>query len=404
MKKLWRRLLIVLAIAALAVGHVVYHYSPRLRAARPSEGGEVARLLGSSEYPVALWVPYPHQNLTILDRAVGGGETYAAAVARLAELEPVRLPAFGPFRLPPSRELAVVTSESGERWAVFAQVYPSLAIFSRLAGRLAGNPWLAGGSVEVAGRPVEVAWRGNVWTVSAGAPPSLEAEPAPAGEPGLGLLVLRQGSGSVPPGEYRLLREGASFEVRAEVEPPVPAFEPAQLEERGGVLLAVTGRGDAPAPAARALVYFGQPEGAWELPRTASLHQEGRKRHKLPAEELLKVAGKKPHRTREGSWRIAALDRQSLESAVELAPELEALVGSGRLVRGVWLDPRAASAEVAKIAAVMEQIPLVPRSELERARDAEAVLAPLAERFSWLSLVVTEEPDALRLRLEAAPR
>ncbi|NJL27356.1 MAG: hypothetical protein HC897_05415, partial [Thermoanaerobaculia bacterium] len=63
--------------------------------------------------------------------------------------------------------------------------------------------------------------------------------------------------------------------------------------------------------------------------------------------------------------------------------------------------PQGAYEELGRIGSALEAIPLVPRRDLERSRDAQEVLAPLAARFRWLSLVVTDEPEALRLRLEA---
>lgn len=395
--------LLVCALTALIVWHVQVWYLPRERPARLDPDSPVAQLLAASGYPVALWIPYPHQNLAMLDQAVGGGEVYAAAVARLAELRPLRLPAFGPFRVPPARELTMAASGSGERFAVFARVYAPFALFARLAGKLAGNPWLAGGETELSGRPVVVAWQGSVWTVVGGLPPELSETLAQELPPSLALLRVGRATGTLPAGLYRLERDGSSFEIRSQTALAESVhFEPAAFERLEGVLLVVSGRSDENAPAARSLAYFApRGERFWEMPRVASLYQPGRNRYKLPGEELLKIAGREPRQAQAAGWSISALDRKSLKAAEVLAPDLAGLVSSGRLVRGVWLDPRGAYEEIGRIGAALEAIPLVPRRELERSRDAQEVLAPLAARFRWISLVVTDEPEALRLRLEA---
>ena len=110
-------------------------------------------------------MPFPHQNLASLEQAIGDLERFSGAVARLSGRALPKLPSFGSARVPPSTELAVATDESGERFVAVARVYPVAAFLARWAGRLAGNPLLAGGDTEIDGRAVTVGWSGGSWTV-----------------------------------------------------------------------------------------------------------------------------------------------------------------------------------------------------------------------------------------------
>ena len=119
----------------------------------------------------------------------------------------------------------------------------------------------------------------------------------------------------------------------------------------------------------------------------------------MPGESLLG----EPRTAAADGWEIAALDSGSLEEARRVAQQLAGLTGSG-LGWGLWLDLRGGLAEVERIVHLLGELPIVPRHQLERWRDAEQVLAPLAERYGSLSLLISEEPRALRLRPAVAPR
>ena len=182
-----------LALAALLAAHVVYWYVPReravalrLRPAASATASEPLQVLASGAYDVCLWVPYPHQNLGALSGAIGDLQDVIGAAARLAsgeagEASPPRPreaeepPPFGPFEVPPANEMVACSDLAGGRRKVAARVYPALAAVAKLAGRVAGNPWLAGG---VAGT-TRIAWDGRLWTVTAGA----EAPRSPAMPP-----------------------------------------------------------------------------------------------------------------------------------------------------------------------------------------------------------------------------
>ena len=97
---------LVLALALGAAVHLVYWYWPRERAGAPEPAGYGARLLASGAYGACLWLPYPHQNLGSLSAALGDGSAYLAAISRAAGTSTPSLRAFGPFTVPPSREIS----------------------------------------------------------------------------------------------------------------------------------------------------------------------------------------------------------------------------------------------------------------------------------------------------------
>jgi hypothetical protein len=200
----------VLLVVALLTAHVFYWYVPRERAAAPrlpvqSEhaarraagggagrpaGGEPLQVLAAGDYDVCLWVPYPHQNLGALAAAIGDLGDVVGAAARLTSggggeaaprpQEPEEAPTFGPFEVPPANEMVACSDLAGgrpRRLRVVARIYPVLAVVAKLAGRLAGNPWLAGGTAG----PMRIAWEGRLWSVTSGP----EVAPATAAAPGM---------------------------------------------------------------------------------------------------------------------------------------------------------------------------------------------------------------------------
>ena len=214
-----RRLAVIagaVVLAALLAAHVVYWYVPRERAvvprlragggAAPAEtggaagegageaAGEPLRLLAAGAYDVCVWVPYPHQNLGALAAAIGDLQDVVGAAARLSSgegsegsaprpREPEEAPTFGPFEVPPASEMVACSDLAGGRLRVVARIYPALAVVAKLAGRVAGNPWLAGGAAG----STRIAWQGRLWTVVAGpeaprlpAAPPANAAAAPA--------------------------------------------------------------------------------------------------------------------------------------------------------------------------------------------------------------------------------
>ena len=134
-------------------------FAPRERAGVASP--ELAALLDAdTSFEQALWLASPHQNLGALDERVGDLELYLAELSRLTGIARPRLPGFGPFALPPAREIAVAWNGSGESLLGVARLEPGVGWIARLAGWLAGNPWLAGGRVEASGTDVRGALAG----------------------------------------------------------------------------------------------------------------------------------------------------------------------------------------------------------------------------------------------------
>jgi len=317
----WLALGTAAAVAVLALAaHLAWSYLPRVRPGRPAPGGLAARLLTSADFgrpdaagpSVVLWVAYPHQNLAALERALGEEDSerdrFLAAAARLGGLPELELPRFGPFAAPPSRELVAVSDPEGRRVLVAARVYPTVAVLARLAGAVAGNPWLSGGEVDAFGGTAEVAWDGLLWTVGTvgedgaavwlgqsggaagdyggeaarsgrdggggdargrpgGRPEPGEAgaagtagPPEPAG-PALAILALAEPVSFLPAGRHRLGRLADGLALATEGADDLPTVDTDLLAGAGAAALAVSGpggplAGEGEAAAAAALALF----------------------------------------------------------------------------------------------------------------------------------------------------
>jgi hypothetical protein len=402
-------------------------------------------LLAAGELPVALWVAYPHQNLGALEEAFGRGEErqrFLEALARLADLPEPALPRFGPFAAPPSRELVALSDEAGERVLVAARVYPALAAVARLAGRVAGNPWLAGGEVDAFGGPAEVAWDGTLWTV--GNVPLAELLPAAApGGAGDGessgegageavaVLRLERPVSFLPAGRLRLAERDGGLEVSSAGGLPVEldldgpaAAGVALLAVSGpdGPLQRQAGGGDGRAPRAAERGRAAVPRGAFalfpgaaggdglagmlgSLPGAAVWYRPGGERFRLPVERLLRGAGL-AERGNGGGWAMVATSRAAAAAAEPLSPLVERWSADASLA--LVADPGAALAAVEGVTDVLDLVPLVSGDEVRRWRDWRTVLAPLGA-YRRLTLVSVPAgaaggggSGALRLRLEGA--
>ncbi|MBW8878805.1 MAG: hypothetical protein JF614_27935 [Acidobacteria bacterium] len=417
---------IVLVLLLGAAGHVLYWYWPRERAAAPEAGSYASRLLASGAYGVCLWVPYPHQNLGALSASVGDGSAYLAAIGREAGTTAPALPAFGPFAVPPSREIVACSDLDGGRFLLVARVYPGLAAVARLAGMLAANTWLKGGDVrqargrgdEVEEKVLHVSWQDGLWMVRSGPEPKLP-EPGGAALPGteaasLGILHLAKEVSELSAGEYRLARQGGDLEMTLVDGGDAPESEVAAgaAAADAPVLLAVAGPAwpaEEPKPlppAALALfdVQGGLKLGPIELPGAAVFNPPGGTRWALPARGLAGLLTDSLPRGNSAGWEVVALDTTSLARAAALAPEISALVppdasgSDGRLVLGAWLRPRPALRLVTQMRRGLEKVPLIDPQQVQRWRDGETLLAPVAS-CDRLSLVATRSPSSFRLRL-----
>lgn len=394
------------------VGHWWYWYQPKERAGSPNPEDLPARLLADPQARFALWLPFPHQNLGAAADACGNLDALAAALVRRAggrgDDGAVALPRFGPFIAPPARELAATWGADGEV-VIAARVYPALALVAKLAGRVAGNPWLAGGAVELEGRAATVEWQGSLWlarTAGARLPPpgAGTAEPAPS----LGAFRLGSAAAPLPAGEYRLTRTAdGGLEAVLEGAPPPPLGAPGALARAGVALLLI--RGGAlpewrkPYPSPGALLLSAHLSGSG-LPVAAVFHPLGEPAWKLPARGLAELLGGEPPSDEAAGLRLVASDAEGLAAGRELAAEVAPWLGPrrGQLVVALWLDPRAARSALSGASRVFEELPFLGhRRETEALADWRTLLSPL-EDFSELSLVVQGDPSRAVVRL--APR
>ena len=417
------RLAIPLILALLAVGYLLYAYWPRERAAVPSE--LPARLLASGEYGACLWVSYPHQNLGKLEGTIDDPAMYLAAAARVADLPAPVIRPFGPFAVPPSKEIVACSDLDGKRFLLMAKVYPGLAAVARLAGRLADNPWLRGGDIkETQGgsdgpeeRVLHIVWRDGYWTVRLGDEPAPAGGRAPAYPASLGIFHLGEEVSDLPAGDYVLQRQGEDLDATllgAAVPPPPPAFT------QGAdalALLAVAGAdwpadSEKPLPPAAMMVFDSRgglslgPMGT--LPGLAVLNPEGEKRWGLPAKGLGGLLAQNLPNGNAAGWSVVALDDESLARAEALAPQISALAppdadGEGAMILGLWLRPEPALRRVSQFRKGLEKFPLAERRQIDRWRDWETLLSPLAA-CERASAVATRSPSAFLLRLHACHR
>jgi hypothetical protein len=384
MRRRW--LLWILVLSILAAGHLGYWYWPRLRLRAPTASDLPARLLLSGTHPVALWIPYPHQNLGQLRRRLPATHGLLEAVSRLLGLEPPQLLPFGPFSLPPSRELTVAWSPDGRRWSAAARVYPSVAAAARLGGALADNPWLGGGAVRVAGQDAQVRWRGTLWGVDVGGAAPLAEPNLPAAPASLALVHLRQDLPPIPAGTYRLHSHPGGLTIRAVGEAGVEAYQP----ETGEVaLLAYSSSAAQQGEAPSALALFArEAPSRHELPAAAVWYQSGGGRWHLPGESLAAVLGMELPQGDSGGWGIVATDSISLQQALALTPEVTSLSSprsAFSLAFGMWLRPRPASEIAASVASSLAAFPLRSAGQLQRWQDVRSVLGALdLERLTYL--------------------
>jgi hypothetical protein len=429
-----------LLIAALLTAHVLYWYVPRERAAAPRlrratsaatgdrrsrgpvrpdraaagrRGGAAAgeaggpavaeplEVLAAGDYDVCLWVPYPHQNLGALAAAIGELGDVVGAAARLTaggggeaaarSREPEEAPTFGPFEVPPANEMVACSDLAGgrpRRLRVVARIYPVLAVVAKLAGHLAGNPWLAGGTAG----PMRIAWEGRLWSVTSGpemppAPPAAaDAQPGPrdrmstaSADAGAGPEAAGGGRAPAPPdlpeslavvhwtgarqeipaGYYALTRSGSDLAVSligagggsgGGGSARSDTASSAALAVGGGpvpsLLVAVGsewhGAGDGSSPAAgagrqpplppAALVLFetggSRLSTLGDLPGLAVFNggPAGAARWRLPTEGMFRLLAKRLPTSEVAGWKILALDPGSLRQAEALAPRLAVLV------------------------------------------------------------------------------
>jgi len=391
---------VVLLLVVAGVGHWIYWYRPRERADAPNPGTPAGALYFDSDLPYRVWIPFPHQNFARLEQAIGDLERFSGAVAQLSGRVMPRLPSFGTSRVPPASELTVATDETGERFVAVARVYPLAGLLARWAGRLAGNPLLAGGETEIDGRPVSVSWDGGSWTVASRGSGVPATSPQKSRDPALAWARLGRPRGYLPAGEYRLQRVGPVLELVAgddaavsrlrqldTVEPPLPLV----LAELETTEAGLSGRALALLPGVKSIA---------GLPGALTLHRGGR-RWRVPGERLLKLVGDGPPTADVAGWTAVALENESLRHGVPLGRFVDSLEGSSISI-GVWIDVGEARRLVVQTAEALEAVPLVGRREARRWRALEVALDPLVGA-DWLIATIVAEPPTVRVRLGFGP-
>lgn len=413
-----RRLLvwILLALAGAVAAHVVYWYWPRIHAARPVAGGEARALLDTPDYDVALWIPYPHQNLAALERRVGNLDDLARALARLSGAPAPQMPRLGPFRLPPARELAWAASADGHRWRLVVRLYPAVAIVLRAAGRLAGNPWLSGGTVDSAGRHLEVTWMGSqTWCLEprgervdtdsarrAGAGTATRVE---ADESAVGLVRLATPHETLPAGTYRISARDGALEATMG-DPPAGTLRAIRTMPTAGAALTLLRRehpssGDGVAALA---IVPGPSDRPTQLPTAVSLSEGLSSPLGLPGERQLGRLGIHPLQRRFGTWTIRAWDDSATEFGRRMVPRVKAWAsGDSRQTTAVQIDLAAIGRWAASLGAGLNQLPLVGEAMAGRWLDVARLAQACGPRARLLA-AVNDSPPSVAIRLEQAPQ
>jgi hypothetical protein len=384
------------ALVLAAVGHWAFWYRARPHAIAPA----AALLLDDGPpLPVRLWIPYPHQNLGALGGAVGEPQKVLAAAARLAGLPPPAIPRLGPFGMPPARELVVTATADGKTVFAAIRLFPVAAVLTRVAGVLARNPWLAGGEVELGGRPAEVRWDGLTWRLRSGLVALAGQFPEPGTErdaaPALAIVELEEPSPPLPAARYTLRREGDDLVARlgAPLAGPLPRMPPERvillwLERRADhseALLLMEGAREGLLAGLPAAAAWAQPEGAMKV---------------LPGGSLLRrLAGVRPAAF--GGGELAATEGAAAARAEELAPTWLPLA-AGRsappLALGGLLAIEPAAAQAESIHQLLEEVPLLGAAEAQRWGDVAVVLRA-ASGYGTLSCWLAADGRSGELRL-----
>jgi hypothetical protein len=401
------RWLVASGVLVAAIAHAWYWYAPRERTGIPAREGLARQLLADPTWDWVLWVPYPHQNLARLEDEAGDPQQVVAALAAWTGAEAPRWPAFGPFSAPPASELVVAVDRVHGCTLVEADVFPLVALAARAAGTLAGNPWLGGGEVELDRRPASVGWQGHRWRVSSclrGPAKSLDLPPEMAG-PVLSALRLREPSGPLPAGIFRLIRGPEGLEADLG-EPPAagPRVDPAAAAGTGPLPVAwlvATERGPVAGP--EAFLLFEGAGPAANLPPAARLRRGASNALRLPGEALARLAGWGLLSEARAGFELRALSPEALAGARRFADWLAAQ-DPGADARGpvpallAEADPARTARLAEHYARELDQVPILGLREGEKLHGLARLLAPWRD-CGRVALAVYRRPAAVRLRL-----
>ncbi len=361
--------------------------------------------MSAGDLPVRIWIPYPHQNLGALERALGDLAGLSEVSSYLLAQDLASLPSFGPFRLPPSRDLVVAGSSDGSRVVVAASVFPLVARLARVAGRLADNPWLAGGSVELQGREVQVEWLEGTWLATQGEVSALEEQPIPDLAPSHALMRLEQSLGPVPKGLYRLDIEADGWRIVSVDSEARQSAEsrPSESLPRTLALVAASTRSESGEDqVTRAFAMLSGAERANEqLTRSVVAQRGPGARWRLPAERLLSGLGFDVAQGTHDGWTLAAYDEAALRAVTDELAAISGLlesVGGSPLQLGLWMDLDEARRGLDGLARALDALPLPASEQIRRWTVAARALAALDD-FSSLTLRITGSPPDLELRV-----
>lgn len=372
-KRVGARWGVAVGLLLATVAHGRYWYWPRERTGLASPRA-VARL-DESGWDAVLWIPFPHQNLGALERRVGDVRAWFALLAGESRGAAERVPGFGPFAVPPARELVVATAEKGTRVRIELEAYPTVHWLAWAAGKLARNPWLAGGAVRWQGAAdARVTWEGGVWVLTAGEA-TAESRTTERGVTGRVLAQLRLGHDVrlLPAGLYRLVRGGAGIELLLGEPPPVatatidgrpaaPAAWILETEGKRGAVVRAVWREEGALDDFPALVVLGRGAGAGRL--------------RVPGEEVLRLAGRSPATLHEAGFELRSLSNSDAERGVEIARRFAALLGhEGDLRAAASVDPRAMGDIARRLGRRLQGLPVIALAGFDPGRIAD-LLSP----------------------------
>ncbi|MGH9379864.1 MAG: hypothetical protein ACRD2Z_04545 [Thermoanaerobaculia bacterium] len=391
------------AVAALLLavaGHVGWWYWPRLHRATP--GGLTGALLTAEGLEDTVWIAHPHQNLARLESRTGDVSDLAARVATLLDSDPPAWPRFAFWPVPPARSLAWARSRDGAGEIVALEPYPVVRWLVRAAGRLADNPWLAGGTVGEGDRAARVLWREGTWILERGSlTQALGSRESGAGEESgvdraLAWVRLGPGHDPWPQGLYRAQAIPRGVELVSGAPPSSRTREAARPLQQRSVLLAIA----APPGGAGAMALL-RPRGSGgdlALPG-ALLVQRGDSGLELPGARLLDAIGLEPHERAEGDFQILAWDRGSLTLGGELTDVLRPAGPEEALPRlAVWADLEEVAAWAETLGGALRVVPFID-PEPARRWLALAALARAAGPDTTLWAEIHDSPDSARILL-----
>jgi len=398
---------VVLLIVAL-FSHWFYWYAPRARTGRPPVTDSTSQVFfGAGDLALRLWVPFPHQNLAALERSIGALDGLSEVSSYWISQDLASLPSFGPFRLPPARNLVVAGSADGDRFVVAASVYPIVAWLARVAGRLAGNAWLAGGPVELHGRTVEVEWRDGMWLAAQGEVAGTAGQPVPDLVPSHALMRLDRSLGPVPEGLYRLDVEARGWRIVSAEPEAMQASDtrPRQrLPSKLALVAASTGPTSTPDPVIETFVMLAGVRGAGEqIARSVIAHRGAGERWRLPAERLLSGLGFEVSEGTQDGWSLAAYDEAAIREVAGQLSSISELLGSldeAPLELGIWMDLAEAREALDGLVHTLSALPL-PATEQTRLWTVAARSLASLDHSGSLSLLIGGSPTRLEMRLES---